>query len=207
MPEDPQPAGGQRVDSFGTLPRRKRRELIMLAALRSTATTTVLLVAYATLPFTRLGETRYLIAMLIGLVIVVAALAVQFWQTTRSPYPRLRAVEAMMTSAPLFTVVFATTHYLINELNPGSYTQPMTRLDALYYTVTTFATVGYGDISPVSQPARVAALVQMVCGLLLVGLIAKLLFGVAQNAEQRITADPADPTRSRPHPPSAGRQR
>ena len=92
-----------------------------------------------------------------------------------------------MTSSPLFIVVFATTHFVIGQTAPGSYTQPMTRLDALYFTVTTFASVGYGDISPVSQPARLVALVQMICGLLLIGVIAKFLFGLARDAERRST--------------------
>lgn len=61
-----------------------------------------------------------------------------------SRYPLLRSVEAMATSIPLFLVVFATTHYLLNELKPGNYPEPMTRLDPLYFTTSTFATVGFG---------------------------------------------------------------
>jgi voltage-gated potassium channel len=61
----------------------------------------------------------------------------------------------------------------------------MTRLDALCFTVTTFATVGFGDISPHSQIARPVALARMVCGLILVGVIAKLLFGIAQESDHR----------------------
>jgi voltage-gated potassium channel len=39
----------------------------------------------------------------------------------------------MGTTIPLFLVVFSTTHYLLNELDPGSYSEPMTRFDALYF--------------------------------------------------------------------------
>jgi voltage-gated potassium channel len=61
---------------------------------------------------------------------------------------------------------------LINGLNPGSYSEPMTRFDALYFTVTAFATVGFGGITPVSFPARFATLVQIIGGLILIGVVA-----------------------------------
>jgi voltage-gated potassium channel len=93
---------------------------------------------------------------------VLAVLAAEFSRTMRSPYPRLRAVEALLTAGPLFIVLFAAAHFVIGQRDASGYSEPMTRLDALYFTVTTFATVGYGDISPASQIARLVALVQMV---------------------------------------------
>ena len=143
-----------------------------------------------------ISQTSYLTAFLLGAAVVIVVLAVQARNILRSPYPRLRAVEALMTSGPLFIVLFAALHYVIAHVSPSSYTQPMTRLDALYFTVTTFATVGYGDLSPVSQTARLAALVQMVCGLFLVGVIAKLLLGITQESRGRLTPGPEAPSRS-----------
>jgi hypothetical protein len=109
---------------------------------------------------------------------------------------RLRAVEAVMTSGPLVIGLFAALHYVIAHLSPSSYTQPMTRLDALYFTVTTFATDGYGDLSAESQTARLASLVQMVRGLFLVGVIAKLMLSITQQGRGRLSPDPEAPSRS-----------
>jgi len=184
------------AENFAALPRGVRRRLMIRAVLRATLILTVLTVAYFQLPFTLISQTSYLTAFLFGTAVVIAVLAVQVRNIVRSPYPRLRAVEALMTSGPLFIVLFAALHYVIAQVSPSSYTQPMTRLDALYFTVTTFATVGYGDLSPVSQTARLAALVQMVCGLFLVGVIAKLLLGITQENRGRLTPDPAAPSRS-----------
>lgn len=182
----------QPARTFVGLPRHKHRKLLLVATLRAGITISVLILAYFLLPFTLVSQTRYLTILLVGMGIVIAVLILQFSRMLRSPYPRLRAIEAMMTSGPLFVVLFATLHYVIADLNRAAYSEPMTRLDALYFTVTTFATVGYGDLSPVSQMARLVALVQMVGGLLLVGVIAKLLFGIAQQGERQVRPDPAD---------------
>ena len=53
--------------------------------------------------------------------------------------------------------------------------------------MTVFATVGFGDITPVTQLARVLVTIQMLVGLLTVGVIAKVVFGAVQVAESRQT--------------------
>ena len=110
---------------------------------------------------------------------------VQTLATLRSRYPLLRSVEAMAMTIPLFIVVFSTTHYLINGLDPASYSEPMTRFDALYFTMTTFATVGFGDITPVSLPARFVTLLQIIGGLILVGVVARVLISAARFRQDR----------------------
>ena len=49
----------------------------------------------------------------------------------------------------------------------------MTRFDALYFTVSTFATVGFGDITAISVAARFVTLVQMIGGLVLIRVVAR----------------------------------
>ena len=61
----------------------------------------------------------------------------------------------------------------------------MTRLDSMYFTVTVFATVGFGDITAVSQGARAVTTVQMMGGLVLVGLIARVIVGAVQVGRSR----------------------
>ena len=145
----------------------------------------VLVTAYFLLPFTRLLNGRLIVEFAAGVLLVIIVLISQTVLTLRSGYPLLRSVEAMATSIPLFLVVFSTTHYLVNDLNPGSYSEPMTRFDALYFTVSTFATVGFGDITAISVPARFATLVQMIGGLVLIGVVARVLIGTARLRETR----------------------
>ena len=74
------------------------------------------------------------------------------WQIRKvvtSRYPGIRAIEALAVTLPLFLLLFATTYFLVSVHGSGAFTQEhLTRTDALYMTVTIFATVGFGDISP-----------------------------------------------------------
>jgi voltage-gated potassium channel len=177
---------------FDELPAHRRRQLMTIAAIRSFASVAVLVTAYFLLPFTRLLNSRLIIEFAAGILLVIVVLISQTVLTLRSGYPLLRSVEAMATSIPLFLVVFSTTHYLVNELNPGSYSEPMTRFDALYFTVSTFATVGFGDITAISVPARFATLIQMIGGLVLIGVVARVLIGTARRRENvRSSIQPA----------------
>jgi voltage-gated potassium channel len=162
------------------LPVRRRRRLLTIASIRSLASAAVLVTAYFLLPFTRLSNGNLIAEFVVGVLLVVVVLTRQTVATLRSGYPLLRSAEAMATTIPLFLVVFSTTHYLINGLSAGSYSEPMTRFDALYFTITTFATVGFGDITPVSFPARFVTLVQMMGGLILIGVVARVLIGAAR---------------------------
>jgi voltage-gated potassium channel len=68
-------------------------------------------------------------------------------------------------------------------------------IDALYFTVTTFSTVGYGDITAVGQSARLMVTAQMILDLLALGLGIRVFIGAVQLARQA-HRDPADPAAS-----------
>jgi hypothetical protein len=72
----------------------------------------------------------------------------------RAAYPALRAVGALATSVPVFLLLFAGTYFVMGSISVDNFSQPLTRTDTLYFTVTVFATVGFGDITAVSEAAR-----------------------------------------------------
>ena len=164
---------------------RPPRRVLVMALLRSTLSMVVVVLVYLRIPLGRWDEERSILEFALGLLLVGVVLALQTRGVVRSPYPLIRTVEALATTGPLFLIIFASAHYSVDVLDPGSYTQPMTRLDALYYTVTTFATVGYGDIAPVSQTARLIATVQMLLGLVFIGILARVITGAAQLGLKR----------------------
>jgi hypothetical protein len=169
---------------FDELPTRARRRLAVGVVLRSLGVATLIIVGYFVLPMTNVNSSGLLV-LLVGLVILVGLLSSQIRSISTSPYPRIRAIGALTISAPLFFVVFSTVYYLMDQAYPGSWTEPMTRLDAIYFTVTTFTTVGFGDITAVSQTARIVVTVQMLGGLVIVGLVARAFINAMQTGLQR----------------------
>ena len=106
----------------------------------------------------------------VGLLGLVALVAFQVRSIIKATYPALRAVGALATSVPLFLLLFAGTYFVMGGISEGNFNQPLTRTDALYFTVTVFATVGFGDIVATTQGARLVVMGQMVAGIVIIGL-------------------------------------
>jgi hypothetical protein len=126
-----------------------------------------------------------LIGFVLGLVIFVVVIIWQVRAIVSSDVPRLRALQGAAVAVSTFLVVFAATYVVISNAGPGSFSEPLGRTDALYFTLTLFTTVGFGDIAPRSEVARVIAMIQMVIGLITVGLVARIVLGAAEVAVGR----------------------
>jgi hypothetical protein len=175
------------------LTRAKRRRLIAVALLRSLAAAVVLVALYYLLPLDRLTGVPLGVLLAIGLV---ALLAVSAWQVRAiigATYPAARAVGALATTVPVFLLLFAAAYFLMAKTSPASFSDHLTRTDALYFTVTTFSTVGFGDITAVSESARLVVTAQMILDLLILGLGIRVFIGAVQLARQRAQPDAADP--------------
>jgi hypothetical protein len=68
----------------------------------------------------------------------------------------------------------------------------MDRTDAIYFTVTVFATVGFGDIAPVTESARVVVTLQMVGDLLVLGVLLQAIVGAVKLGRARRRNAPAE---------------
>jgi hypothetical protein len=75
-------------------------------------------------------------------------------------------------AAAVMASSFGCIHYCISILDPSAYSRPLTAIDGLYFSVTTFATVGYGDIYPSANVSKLACVAEIASGCLV------LLFGV-----------------------------
>ena len=171
----------------------KRRRLTALALLRSLATAVVLVALYYLLPLDRIPSIPLGWLLAIGLVILLAVSSWQVRSIISAKHPAVRAIGALATTVPLFLLLFAATYFLMAKASPASFTDHLTRTDALYFTVTTFSTVGYGDITAVSESARLVVIVQMILDLLALGLGIRVFTGAVQRGRQRPRPDPADP--------------
>jgi hypothetical protein len=167
------------------MPAGARRRALVTGVCRTILLAGAVVVLYFVLPFSNRGPLETTLVLWGGLAGVGCLFAWHLRAIARAPFPRLRAMEALVTAFPIFVVVFATTYYLMDQDVHGSFSQAMTRLDSLYFTMTTFATVGFGDIVPVSNQARVVTMVQMALDLALLGLVARAFFRSVQTGLAR----------------------
>jgi voltage-gated potassium channel len=165
--------------------RTGHRGAIAVTLLQTVGMTAVLLFLYYEAPLDRALDAVTGLLFVVGLVLFAAVVTFQVRAILRSDRPRLRAIRALGVAVPLLLVVFASTYCVVATQQAGAFTESIDRTDSLYFTVTVFATVGFGDIAPVTDLARVLVTVQMVVGLIAVGLIAKLVLGAVNVAVAR----------------------
>src|SRR4051812_27692733 len=174
--------------------RRLARRRVAAVVFRSMIATTLLMVGYYALPLDRPATTGTVVVLVIGLLGVAALLGFQLMQVVRSDYPRLRAVGVLGTTIPLFLLLFSASYYLIGQANADAFSEALTRTDALYFTVTVFSTVGFGDIAPKTEIARIVAMMQMIGDLVLIGIIGRLLLNAVSAGVRRKATDPPSST-------------
>jgi voltage-gated potassium channel len=155
------------------------------ASLRAAGATAVLVVIYYLLPLDRTSAGVAVTMLVTGLVALIGLITFQVRSILVSRFPGLRAVEALATSLSLFLVLFASTYLVIATESAGSFSQQLTHTDALYFTVTVFATVGFGDITAKTEAARLVVTGQMIIDLIIIGIGAKIILGAVQQSRQR----------------------
>jgi voltage-gated potassium channel len=141
------------------------------ALVRSLVTVALLTVAYFLLPLDGLLSAHETLLLVVSLLIFAVVVAWQVRSILGARYPMLQAIETFSLVIPLFLFAFAVVYYELARGGHHVFTQPLSRLDALYFTVTVFSTVGFGDITPVSETARSVATFQMIADLIVLGLV------------------------------------
>lgn len=122
----------------------------------------------------------------VGLAALLVVLAIQVRRQVRAGHELSVRVQSIFGLLSPVIVFFALTYYLIEFRDPTQFEGLATRTDALYFTVVTLGTVGYGDIHPTGDVGKIVAMVQIVFDLVIVGvLVAVTTSRARQRAELR----------------------
>jgi hypothetical protein len=161
--------------------RRHVQRSVAAALGRATAAAALLLTAYALMPLDVLSD----FGLVMRIVLAVVAIAgITWWEVRavgRAELPQLRAVESLAVTVTVIVVAFAACYLNLSQHDPAAFSEELGRISALYFTMTTIATIGYGDIHPVSNQARVVVMVQIVANVVVLGAAVRLIIAMARH--------------------------
>ena len=123
-----------------------QRRLAMLRCVATIALSWVLIVgAYFLLPIGHESGLRALVRLGADIALIGAVFAWQIGRINAAELPELRAVEALGIVIALFLVLFSAIYLSMSHESHLTFTQDLDHAKALYFTITVFSTVGFGD--------------------------------------------------------------
>lgn len=162
---------------------------LVVAVGRIVITALALVVLYVAAPV----DTRTTVGAVMVMVAAGAVFAVVFTHHVRalqhSPYPILRAANLLATTLTVFILGFSLTYLALAEASPSSFSEPLSKMSAVYFTVTVLATVGFGDITATTDVTRAVVTLQMLTGITLLGVLVRYVVGLASNRARSIRDD------------------
>ena len=140
----------------------ERRARIHGSVVRAVIYAALALVVYLLVPFS--GRFGGVVAArsALGLLMLVVVLGWQLRAVVTAPFPQLRAVEGFALVVPLTAVLFASTYLALSAATPDAFSERLDHVGALYLSMATMTTIGFGDIAARSDAARIVVMVQMV---------------------------------------------
>ncbi|MGR6999254.1 potassium channel family protein [Yinghuangia aomiensis] len=150
---------------------------IVWTAVRVIGSAAVLATLYYVRPLDRSSTAAVVPILLIGLAGFLALVVLQVRSIVRSSHPGLQAMESLSTSVPFFLLLFGAVYVAMAALSPNSFGRHLSHTDGLYFAVTVFSTVGFGDITPKNAD------------LVVLGLAVKVILGAVRRGRQHRAAE------------------
>jgi hypothetical protein len=166
------------------LDRARRHRAIFQSAATVTLAWVLVLTAFYLVPFAHLNGTRSVLRLITVVALVAAVLAMQIRRISKAELPELRAVEALAIVIVIFLTGFSIVYLNLSHGTQATFTQPLDHTRALYFTISVFSTVGFGDITPRSDTARLLVAAQMLLDLVIIGTVVRLIFNAARTRIQ-----------------------
>jgi voltage-gated potassium channel len=176
------PVTPQRV---AELDRKRRHAATVRSFTRIAIAWTLLTGLYFVIPFNGLQHGDAFVRLAISLAVFIGAAVWELVQTERAELPEFRAITALGVLTPLFIVLYSGVYLVVSNAKPASFSVRLDHYKALYFMITTLSTVGYGDITPATNTARMLVCAQMLLDLILIGSIVRVLAGAAKRGLDR----------------------
>lgn len=142
---------------------------------------TLIFGAYFVLPIGRESGLRAGLRLAVDLALVSAVVLWQIRRISTALLPELRAIEALGIVVGVFLIAFSSIYLAMSHETSGTFSRDLDHVQALYFTISVFSTVGFGDITPRTDPARLVVAAQMLLNLVIIGAVVRLLLDAARN--------------------------
>jgi voltage-gated potassium channel len=164
----------------------------VLQAAGTVAIVVITTVIYYVLPTPgRMHDESWAVLFCCGIAVLGALIVLSILRLLRAgAETRVRALVVLLCITVLF---FSWVDDVLAAI-PGQFVSMHTKTDALYFSVQTLSTVGYGDVRPAGQLARTAVTVQIIFNLVFLGTAVAMITGLARaRVNRRIRTAPAGP--------------
>ena len=164
----------------------QRRRAVAATAGGSLILAAAIITLYYLLPLdSGRADAGTVLRLCIGGVVFVVAMVIEVRRILRADLPQLRAAEAAIVALALFLALFASAYVSLAHSSPVNFNTKVNRTGGLYFAIVTLGTVGYGDIVPTSDFARILVSVQVVVDLVFLAVLLRLVVGVARLSLHR----------------------
>ena len=170
-------ASAKRISELG---RRERRRAVARTTLLVSVAWVGLIGIYYAVPSSSDSPAFDVIRLLVGLLLIAFVIAWQASHIVKSQLPELRAAQSLGVVMPLFLVTFSSVYLSLSDFSRRDFSQALDHTRALYFTITVFSTVGFGDITPTTDGARILVSIQMLLDLVIIGAVARILINAAK---------------------------
>jgi voltage-gated potassium channel len=163
------------------LPASVRRRAVFRCGATVVLSWVLLIGAFYVIPIGHESGLRAVVRLGVDIAVVGAVFAWQIRRISVAALPELRAVEALGIVIALFLVLFSGVYLAMSHESPFMFTRRLDHTQALYFTITVFSTVGFGDITPRTDTARLVVSAQMLLDLAIIGAVVRLIFNAARS--------------------------
>jgi amino acid transporter len=179
------------------LDKRQQRRALVRSGATIFGALALLLGALYVLPFDHFSSERSVVRLGVVVALVAVVFILQIRRVSEAELPELRAVEALGIVLAVFLVGFSIIYLSMYRADVHTFTQPLNPTRALYFTISVFSTVGFGDITPRTDSARLVVSAQMLLDLAIIGVVVRMIFTAARS---RIAPGESGGRDSRPAP-------
>jgi len=161
------------------MPLRGSRQPLVMLLWHTTVVLVLLTVGYYLLPLRSPWGDATTAGRLAGTVVAWGLLVVFLRMATRRSRERqptqYHRIQRLLVALYLLVLGFALLYAITSAVAPEQFAGLANRTDALYFSVTTTATVGFGDVHAAGTPARLMVTVQMLFNLIYIGTALRIL--------------------------------